>query len=53
MTSSTVSPVLSGAAVAVATVKRPFAAVGTVVNVAAEGAVRRAVVAELPFVKAV
>jgi folate-binding protein YgfZ len=51
VTSSTVSPVMSNAAIAIAIVKRPSFAVGTVVNVPAEGSVRRAVVAELPFLK--
>ena len=52
VTSSTVSPVLSNAAIAIATMRKAAAAVGTVVNVPAEGAVRRAVVVELPFVPA-
>ena len=51
VTSAPSRPSLSGAAVALATVKRAFAGTGTVLNVAAEGAVRKAVVAELPFVK--
>ncbi len=50
VTSSTVSPLLSNAAVALATVKKGSAAAGTVLNVPAEGAVRRAVVVDLPFV---
>ena len=52
VTSSTVSPVLSNAAVALATVRKAACNVGTVVNVPAEGAVRRAVVAPLPFLPA-
>jgi folate-binding protein YgfZ len=51
VTSSTVSPLLSNVAVALATVRKGSAATGTVLNVPAEGAVRRAVVVELPFVK--
>ena len=50
VTSSTVSPLLSNVAVALATVRKGSFAAGTVVNVPAEGAVRRAVVVELPFV---
>ena len=52
VTSSTVSPVLSNAAVALATVRKSSFATGTVLNVAAEGAVRRAVVTDLPFLPA-
>jgi folate-binding protein YgfZ len=51
ITSSTVSPMLSNTAIALALLKRPFTAVGTVVNVPAEGALRKAVVTELPFIK--
>jgi folate-binding protein YgfZ len=51
VTSSTISPVMSNAAIAIALVKRPSFAPGTVVNVPAEGSIRRAVVTELPFVK--
>ncbi len=51
VTSSTVSPLLSNVAVALATVRKGSAEVGTVLNVPAEGSIRRAVVAELPFVK--
>lgn len=50
ITSSTISPVLSNMAIALALVKKQFIAPGTVVNVPAEGALRRAVVTELPFV---
>jgi folate-binding protein YgfZ len=50
ITSSTISPVLSNTAIAIGLVKKPFFAVGTVVNVPAEGALRRGVVSELPFV---
>jgi folate-binding protein YgfZ len=51
ITSSTISPVLSNAAIALALVKKQFIPLGTVVNVPAEGALRRAVVTELPFIK--
>ena len=51
VTSSTVSPVLSNVPVALATVRKASAEVGTVLSVPAEGALRRAVVVELPFVK--
>jgi folate-binding protein YgfZ len=51
ITSSTISPMLSNTAIAIALLKRPFFSVGTVVNVPAEGAIRKAVVTELPFVK--
>ena len=51
ITSSTVSPVLSGAAICLAILKKGFAAVGTIVNVPAEGQIRKASVATLPFVK--
>lgn len=50
ITSSTISPVLSNTAIALALVKRPFYAVGTVVNVPAEGAMRRGVVSATPFI---
>ena len=51
ITSSTISPILSGACIAMGYLKKPFFAVGTVVNVPAEGAVRKATVTALPFVK--
>jgi folate-binding protein YgfZ len=51
ITSSTVSPVLSNAAICLGFVKKQFVAPGTVVTVPAEGSMRRAVVVELPFVK--
>jgi folate-binding protein YgfZ len=51
ITSSTISPILSNTAIAIAILKRPHFAVGTVLNVPAEGAMRKAVVTELPFVK--
>jgi folate-binding protein YgfZ len=50
VTSSTVSPLLSNIAVALATVRTASANAGTVLTVPAEGAARRAVVVELPFV---
>lgn len=49
VTSSTVSPVRSGAALCLATVKRPFFTPGTAVNVPAEGALRKGTVVGLPF----
>ena len=42
---------LSNTAIAIGILKRPFFSAGTVVNVPAEGAMRKAVVTELPFVK--
>jgi folate-binding protein YgfZ len=50
VTSSTVSPVLSNAAIALGYVKRPFVADGTAVWIAAEGRMRPARVSGLPFV---
>jgi folate-binding protein YgfZ len=49
ITSSTVSPILSNACIALALVKKAFVEVGTEVKVAAEGAMRPAVVAAIPF----
>jgi len=51
ITSSTVSPVLSNAAIAMGYVKRPFVGEGTAVRVAAEGGIRPAKVVGLPFVQ--
>jgi folate-binding protein YgfZ len=51
ITSSTISPVLSNAAICLGYVKKQFIPAGTVVNVPAEGSIRRAVVTELPFFK--
>lgn len=51
ITSSTLSPVLSNIAIAIALVKSAHSGVGTVLSVPAEGAMRKAVVAEMPFVK--
>ncbi len=50
VTSSTISPILSNAALALAIVKKPFSQLGMVVSVAAEGALHRATVAAMPFV---
>jgi folate-binding protein YgfZ len=50
ITSSTISPVLSNAAIALALLKKPFFAEGTIVQVPAEGAVRTAAIVKLPFV---
>lgn len=51
VTSSTVSPVLSNVAIALGFVKKAFTPVGTVVTIPAEGQMRKASVAELPFVR--
>jgi len=51
VTSSTVSPILSSAALCLGYLKRPHFNIGTIVNIPAEGALRKAVVVELPFVK--
>lgn len=51
ITSSTVSPVLSNACICLGLVKKPFIPPGSVVRVPAEGAMRKATVVELPFVK--
>jgi folate-binding protein YgfZ len=53
ITSSTVSPVLSGASICLGLIKSTFSAIGTEIKVAAEGAIRKGVVAEVPFVKTV
>jgi aminomethyltransferase len=53
VTSSTISPILSNAAICLAIVKKPFIPVGTKLKVAAEGAIRNCVVAETPFTKVV
>lgn len=50
VTSSTISPVLSGTAIALGTVKKPFFAEGTTVHVPAEGSVREGKVVKTPFV---
>jgi folate-binding protein YgfZ len=51
VTSSTVSPVLSNAAIGLGYVKRPHFAEGTVLHVPAEGAIRTATVVKTPFVE--
>jgi len=50
ITSSTISPVLSRAAVCLGFVKKPFFEEGTVVQVPAEGQMRKATVVKTPFV---
>jgi folate-binding protein YgfZ len=50
VTSSTVSPMLSGNAICLALLKRPFFTPDTAVNVPAEGAMRKGTVVKLPFV---
>jgi len=49
ITSSTISPVLSGVAIALGTAKKPYFAEGTAVHVPAEGRVREAKVVKTPF----
>jgi len=51
ITSSTVSPVLSNAAICLGFVKKQYIPVGSVVTIPAEGSMRRGVVTELPFLK--
>jgi len=51
ITSSTVSPVLSNACIAMGYLKKPHFAVGTAVNVPAEGKMRKAKVVTMPFVE--
>jgi folate-binding protein YgfZ len=51
ITSSTMSPILSNAAIALAIVKKPFIIPGTKITVPAEGAMRSATVEQLPFIK--
>ncbi|HEY1922123.1 MAG TPA: glycine cleavage T C-terminal barrel domain-containing protein, partial [Tepidisphaeraceae bacterium] len=51
VTSSTISPVLSNASIGLAMVKAAFSKPGTTLRIAAEGAIRPAMVVELPFVK--
>jgi folate-binding protein YgfZ len=50
VTSSTISPVLSNAAIALGYVKRPLFTEGTVLNVPAEGSMRKVTVVKTPFV---
>jgi folate-binding protein YgfZ len=49
ITSSTLSPILSNAAICLGILKRPFFNVGSVLQIPAEGAMRKATVVELPF----
>lgn len=49
VTSSTLSPMLSDAAIGLGYVKRPFVTPGTKVRVPAEGALREATVTQVPF----
>jgi folate-binding protein YgfZ len=51
ITSSTISPVLSGAAIGLGFVKRPLFAIGSKLLVPAEGQMRGATVVETPFLK--
>lgn len=51
ITSSTISPILSNAAICLGYVKRAQAAVGTAVRLPAEGAMRTGKIVELPFVQ--
>jgi folate-binding protein YgfZ len=51
VTSSTISPVLSNAAIALGIVKRPHFNVGSELTIPAEGEMRKALVVELPFVR--
>ena len=51
VTSSTVSPVLSGACLCLGYVKKPFVAAGTSVVIPAEGGMRAGRVSEVPFVR--
>lgn len=50
VTSSTISPVLSNAAICLGMMKTQFCAVGSKVKIAAEGAMRDATVVKMPFV---
>jgi len=49
ITSSTLSPILSNAAICLGILKRPFFNAGSVLQIPAEGAMRKATVVELPF----
>jgi folate-binding protein YgfZ len=51
ITSSTVSPILSNAAICLALVKKTFIAAGTPLTIPAEGAMRKGRVTELPFIQ--
>ena len=50
ITSSTISPILSNAAICLGYVKKAFTSIGTIVTIPAEGQMRKGSVAELPFV---
>ena len=50
VTSSTVSPILSNAAICLGMVKKPFTPAGTILNIPAEGQMRKGTVVELPFI---
>jgi aminomethyltransferase len=50
VTSSTLSPVLSNTAICLGYLKKPFFAPRTVINVPAEGSIRKGTVVDLPFV---
>jgi folate-binding protein YgfZ len=50
VTSSTISPILSGAAICLGYVKRPLFALGTKLMIPAEGRMRQATVVQTPFV---
>jgi aminomethyltransferase len=49
ITSSTISPILSNASICLGLIKSAFSAVGTQIQIAAEGAFRAGIVTELPF----
>ena len=49
VTSSSISPILSGAAICLGYVKRPFLALGTKLTIPAEGQMRNATVVKAPF----
>ena len=49
VTSSTLSPILSNMAICLGYLKRPFFAPKTIVNIPAEGSVRKGTVVDLPF----
>ena len=49
VTSSTLSPVLSSTAICLGYLKKPYFATKTVVNIPAEGAMRKGTVVDLPF----
>ena len=51
VTSSTISPVLSSAAIGLALVKRTHAEAGKVLHIPAEGSIRTGQVVQLPFIK--